>query len=205
MDKAEHKLERIVLNRALVEQIEQDMLIRRHIERYALVRQYLFGNVLDAACGVGYGSYLLAKNPDVIAIHGVDCDQESITFANENFQSDKISFECNKIENVKGNYDVLVSLETIEHLEEPKILSDLADQCGIKEILVSFPTKKTTHYNKYHLWDLNTTDLKYIFSNYECINEIMNGDSMIMHFIRRNKSGILAKSYLSSKGDNKIN
>lgn len=199
MKKAEHKMERIVLDRDLVDTMEQDMLIRRHIERYALVRQYIFGRVLDAACGVGYGSYLLAKNPDVISMHGVDCDQESVSFAEQNFKSEKISFECNKIENVTGDYDVLVSLETIEHLEEPQILADMAVRCNIKEVLVSYPTKKTTHYNKYHLWDLDAADLKYIFSQYECINEIINGDSMIMHFIKRNKECIPAKKYLSSK------
>ena len=159
----------------------------------------MFGRVLDAACGVGYGSYLLAKNPDVTYINGVDCDSESIEFANENFKSEKISFECSKIEDIKGNYDVLVSLETIEHLEEPKALAGLAQRCNIKEILVSFPVKKTTHYNKYHLWDLDAYDVKYVFSNYECINEIMNGDSMIMHFIRREKKGYPAKRYLESK------
>jgi 2-polyprenyl-3-methyl-5-hydroxy-6-metoxy-1,4-benzoquinol methylase len=199
MEKAEHKMERIVLDKALVDKMEEDMLIRRHIERYALVRQYLFGNVLDAACGVGYGTYLLAKNPDVTSIRGVDCDNESIAFANSNFKSDKIFFENNKIEDVIGEYDILVSLETIEHLEEPIVLAELAERCNIKEIIVSYPTKKTTHYNKYHHWDLDTADLKYIFSKYECINEIINGDSMIMHFIKRNRNGYPVKRYLVSK------
>lgn len=199
MDIAQHKMERIVLSKSLVDQMEEDMLIRRHIERYALVRQYLFGNVLDAACGVGYGSYLLAKNPDVISIHGVDCDAESINFANTNFANNKITFEHNKIENVTGKYDMLVSLETIEHLEEPMVLSELVNRCEIKEIIVSFPTKKTTHYNKYHIWDLSMSDVKYIFNEYECINHIQNGDSMIMHFIRRNRSGYPEKKYLVSK------
>jgi hypothetical protein len=84
-------------------------------------------------------------------------------------------------------------------LEEPKVMADLAERCNIKEILVSYPVKKTTHYNKYHLWDLNSYDLKYIFSQYECINEVMNGDSMIMHFIKRDKKGYPAKKYLESK------
>lgn len=199
MKKAEHKMIRIVLDKQTVDQIEEDMLIRRHIERYALVRQYMFGRVLDAACGVGYGTYLLAKNPDVTYINGVDSDSESIEFANLNFKNEKTNFECNKIENVAGDYDVLVSLETIEHLEEPKVLAEMAERCCIKEILVSYPVKKTTHYNKYHLWDLDAYEVKHIFSNYECINSIMNGDSMIMHFIKRESKGYPAKKYLKSK------
>jgi 2-polyprenyl-3-methyl-5-hydroxy-6-metoxy-1,4-benzoquinol methylase len=197
--KPEHKMERIILDKQQVEQIEQDMLIRRHIERYALVRQFLYGRVLDAACGVGYGSYLLAKNPDVDTICGVDCDEESIVFAKENYEDGKIHFECSAINNITGDYDFLVSLETIEHLSEPKELADLAQRCNVKEMIVSYPTKKTTHYNKYHLWDFDASDIKYIFSNYECINEIQNGDSNIMHFIKRERKGTMAKKYLSER------
>ena len=60
-----HSKQRIYLNRETVDSLEDQILISRHLERYALVRQFLYGKVLDIACGVGYGSYLLAKNPDV--------------------------------------------------------------------------------------------------------------------------------------------
>ncbi|OON98147.1 MAG: hypothetical protein ATN36_01300 [Epulopiscium sp. Nele67-Bin005] len=193
-----HLLERIVLDKQMVDEIEMEMLIRRHIERYALVRQYAFGNVLDVACGVGYGSYLVAKNPDVNFIQGVDADKESVELANENFASDKIKFCCDKIENITGDFDVLLSLETIEHLPEPKILADLANRCNVKEVIVSFPHKKTTHYNPYHLWDIEEADIKFLFKNYECINKIFNGDSTFMHLIMRTKSVNVPKSYLGS-------
>lgn len=195
--KPEHKMERIILNKETVDQMEQDMLIRRHIERYALVRQYVFGNVLDAACGVGYGTYLLSKNPDVISIKGVDCDKDSISFAKENYESDIVSFECKGIEQVFGDFDVLISLETIEHLENPMVLGELTKRCNINEVIVSYPMKKTTHYNKYHLWDLDAAEVKSIFTEYVCINEIQNGDSNIMHFIKRNRYGAEPKKFMS--------
>ena len=56
------------------------------------MRQYVYGNVLDIACGVGYGSYLLAKNPDVKHIVGVDGDHEAADWANDNFASETIDF-----------------------------------------------------------------------------------------------------------------
>lgn len=196
MKNAEHHMERIVLDKQLVDQIEQDMLIRRHIERYALVRQYAFGTVLDAACGVGYGSYLVAKNPDVDKIVGVDCDKETIDFAKDNFEGGKISFECNFFEKIAGEFDVLLSLETIEHLDDPKVLAEMAKRCNVKEVIVSYPTKKTTHYNKYHKWDFSKADIEYIFGEYECIQTIHNGDSEILHFICRGKCGVMPKRYL---------
>lgn len=199
MEKAEHHMERIMLDRKLVDEIEQDMLIRRHIERYALVRQYAFGRVIDAACGVGYGTYLVSKNPDVEEIVGVDCDKETIKFAKENYEGGKISFECKTFDQMDEEFDVMLSLETIEHLEHPEMLAEMAKRCNVKEIIVSYPTKKTTHYNKFHLWDFDQAEIKYIFRDYECIRSIINGDSEIMHFIQREKYGIEPKKYLHNR------
>lgn len=196
MKKAEHHIERIVLDKKLVDEIEQDMLIRRHIERYALIRQYAYGRVIDAASGVGYGTYLVAKNPDVEKIVGVDCDRETIEYAKKNFEQGKISFQCTTFEQIDEEFDVMLSIETIEHLENPTVLSDMAERCNVKEIIVSYPVKKTTHYNKYHLWDFNSADIEYIFSKYECIRSVQNGDSEIMHFIKRDKKEIPPKRFL---------
>ena len=49
--------ERIYLDRSKLEEFEIDILNRRHIERYAMVRQWLWGKVLDVSCGCGYGTY----------------------------------------------------------------------------------------------------------------------------------------------------
>ena len=52
------EMERIVIDKANIDSIEEDIIIRRGIERYMYVRQFVYGNVLDIACGEGYGSYL---------------------------------------------------------------------------------------------------------------------------------------------------
>ena len=62
------EMERIVIDKANIDSIEEDIIIRRGIERYMYVRQFVYGNVLDIACGEGYGSYLMSKNPDVLKI-----------------------------------------------------------------------------------------------------------------------------------------
>lgn len=190
-----HEMERIVLDKETVDQLEKQILFERHIERYALIRQYLFGKVIDIACGVGYGSYLMAKNPDVEEIMGVDIDHSSIQWAQENFSSEKIRFQCNSIEEYIGEHDFLVSLETIEHLEQPEVLRDLALRTGVKEIIVSFPHKKTTHYNQFHRWDLRREDIIDIFEDFECINTIYNHDSTIMHLIKRERRGVAPVRY----------
>ncbi len=188
-----HSQQRIYLNRETVDSLEDQILISRHLERYALVRQFVYGKVLDIACGVGYGSYLLAKNPDVKQIVGVDVDHETTEWANDNFSSGKIDFLCDTVENFSGKFDFLVSLETIEHLEKPGSLYELALRCGINEVVISFPHKKTTHYNEFHRRDITSADVFDIFSNFVCINQIRHYDSSILHLIRRRAETIPPK------------
>lgn len=94
-----------------------------HINRYMLAKNLCEGKkVLDVACGVGYGSYLMsqwgAKN-----VTGIDISKEAIQQAKEIFKEDNIDFRCDTVECLKDfpdNYfDLAISLETIEHLDNP--------------------------------------------------------------------------------------
>ena len=159
--------ERIYLDRPKLEEFEIDILNRRHIERYAMVRQWLWGKVLDVSCGCGYGTYLVSKNPDVENIVGIDISEDAIEWAEENFKTDKCNFIKTKIEDFTQDADSLVSIETIEHLENPYILNDLAERCKVKDIFVSYPSKKTTHYNPHHFRDFIDDEIIRVFSNYK--------------------------------------
>ncbi len=182
-----HNLERIYLNRDSVDEMENMILIGRHLERYALTRQFLWGSVLDIAAGVGYGSYLIAKNPDIEHVHGVDSDPEAVSWATSNFGSERISFSLDTVEKFTGSHDFLVSLETIEHLSDPGELHNLVQRCGIKEAIISFPGKKTTHYNKHHKWDIQPSDVLRLFANFVCVNQINLYDSIFIHLVRHER------------------
>lgn len=164
--------ERIYMTREQLNQLEIDIFDRRHVERYAMIRQWMYGNVLDISCGCGYGTYLLSKNPDVDKIVGVDVSTHAIDHAKENFTTSKCTFEVNSIEQYDTSADILVSLETAEHLEAPQILNELAERIGAKHIFVSYPSKKTTHYNKHHYHDFIDEDLIRIFSGYRLVDSI---------------------------------
>jgi SAM-dependent methyltransferase len=184
-------VERITITKPEAEAIERDILIRRHIERYAIVRQYAYGRTLDCACGVGYGTHLLAKNADVTKIYGIDGDAASIEHARREFGSEKIEFVHGDIANTTlPDIDFLVSLETIEHLPDPRVLSALAQRCHVQEVMVSFPAKKTTHYNPHHFWDFSVQDILEIFDDFVMINNFSyTFDTQFVHLARLKRSG----------------
>ena len=96
-----------------------------HLARYLLAKKACFGKrVLDVACGEGYGSRLL-KDWGAVTVDGVDISESAIFHARENFKDEDIHFHCSSVENLSEvcgdkQYDLIISLETIEHLHNPE-------------------------------------------------------------------------------------
>lgn len=173
-----------------VNSIEYRILQERHIERYALVRKFAFGKVIDIACGIGYGSYLLSKNPDIQCVHGFDPDEKTINHAKNNFSCEKTIFTQGSVETLEEDkVDTLVSLETIEHLKNPNSFKLMIKRNKPKRIIISFPNKKTTHYNKYHLWDIQNEDVIIMLRReYGKVHAFDFYDSSFMIFDRKSHS-----------------
>jgi len=94
-----------------------------HINRYNFAKYFIRANdtVLDAACGVGYGSHLLADRAS--SVDAIDYNDDAIKYAKEHWQRDNIRYiQGNLLDETaypKGReYHVIVSFETIEHLKE---------------------------------------------------------------------------------------
>ncbi|MBL4630578.1 MAG: class I SAM-dependent methyltransferase [Paraglaciecola sp.] len=80
--------------------------------------------ILDLACGIGYGSLMLAKNTDA-TITGVDIDLNAIDYAKQYFSNQNTNFICadaKKHQFSDESYDAIVSFETIEHVTFDKKL-----------------------------------------------------------------------------------
>lgn len=96
-----------------------------HVSRYIYAATKIRGGdtVLDAACGLGYGTAVLAACSTGANFIGVDIDPDSITYATANFAAvDKtLSYKACDITNLSflpnHSIDVIVSFETIEHVE----------------------------------------------------------------------------------------
>ena len=144
----------------------------------------LFGNVLDFACGCGYGSFLLSSNPDVSKVVGVDKDQVSVDWAREHYQTDKCSFLCEDVADVQEPFDTLVSLETIEHFENDELYRKVISNCGIKQVILSYPNKKSTHFNPFHVRDLNKQAVCSSFGDFILYHSFNMGDVDFLLFIK---------------------
>ncbi|HCX65450.1 MAG TPA: SAM-dependent methyltransferase [Eubacteriaceae bacterium] len=96
-------------------------MLLEHIERYRFSKAFAKGEVLDIACGAGYGAEILLENNDqMVSYTGADIDEECIRYAREQYGSAQTRFlQCNALDQdlprKLGKYDTIVSFETIEH------------------------------------------------------------------------------------------
>jgi SAM-dependent methyltransferase len=93
-----------------------------HLKRYEFARLWCAGKeVLDAACGVGYGTAALAEA--AASVVGADVDPEAIAYAREHYARDNVEFVAADLLDppfADASFDVVASFETIEHLREPE-------------------------------------------------------------------------------------
>ncbi|MBI3894519.1 MAG: methyltransferase domain-containing protein [Acidobacteria bacterium] len=93
-----------------------------HRARYLFARRFSNGKkVLDAACGTGYGSALLAEN--AAEVFGMDISSEAVGYARSHYESNNLHFgqaDCLTFPFSSGQFDCVVAFEIIEHLERPE-------------------------------------------------------------------------------------
>lgn len=92
-----------------------------HFHRYALAARWCANQrTLDAACGEGYGSALLARS--ALAVEGVDISGQAIDHARNRYGSlENVSFrvaDCIQLPFSDDEFDRVVSFETLEHLQD---------------------------------------------------------------------------------------
>lgn len=140
-----------------------------HWHRYHFVLPLVAGkNVLDIACGEGYGSALMSRTAATVA--GVDIAVEAVAHARERYADLKnlryLEGSCATLPFADASFDVAVSFETIEHIREQAQFLD-----EIKRVLVpggvlilSSPNKaeysdKRGFTNEFHVAELYREEL----------------------------------------------
>src|SRR3954467_912781 len=92
-----------------------------HFHRYCLAREFCAGrDVLDIASGEGYGAAILTG--PARSVVGVEIDAASVAHARAAYALPKLRFEegdAHSIPLADDAVDVVVSFETLEHLDDP--------------------------------------------------------------------------------------
>ena len=172
-----------------------DILVNEHWLRYKFVSQFIENKiVLDIACGSGYGSNYLAEKGAREVIGG-DIDTKTIEKDKKKYRRDNLRFqEANALSLVFADnyFDVVVSLETIEHFSEHdqkrylKELKRVLKPGGL--LILSTPNSEFSIYkNPYHLKELNREELETSLKEFFRNVEIFRQGSALTTVIKSNK------------------
>jgi SAM-dependent methyltransferase len=127
--------------RTLPDVPEENYWFRRHLAVYEWIAERCRGlRVADLACGEGYGADVLARTAaDVV---GVDANPEAHEHARRRYRRPNLRFVRGLVEGFDEPCDVIVFLQTIEHLGQPgPLLERIADRAPTSYI--STPNRLT--------------------------------------------------------------
>jgi len=135
--------------------------------------------ILDAACGVGYGSAILGSCKHNAEVTGVDIDAAAISYALERYGASSINFIHSDISEIqcRAYFDAIVSLETIEHVTDPlntiNSFWKLLRPGGL--FILSVPVTPSVDVNPYHLTDFSAISIRKMLKSakFEVVDELV--------------------------------
>lgn len=120
-------------------------LLHEHVSRYRFASAFATGKrCLDAGCGLGYGTAILAAS--AASAVGVDVDPETLIAAQEEHCAPTVAFSVADVRELpfaNGSFELSVSFEVVEHLQGwQRFLVELARVTALDGIaLISTPNR----------------------------------------------------------------
>jgi predicted TPR repeat methyltransferase len=121
-----------------------------HLARYLWAGERLgnSGHVIDAACGCGYGSSILADRGCTVT--AIDVSDAALAYAMTHWDRASITWtKMNLLDNpVLPEADAVVSFETVEHLKRPKVFL-MAARSAAPRLILSVPNEDVIPWSKF--------------------------------------------------------
>lgn len=147
-----------------------------HLHRYALAADFSKNKqVLDLACGEGYGAFLMSLSAGHVV--GVDIDEQTINHAKGRYSKENLEFIKGSITDVpiQGQqlFDIITCFEGLEHISQHDSLISEVKRLLAKDGLffVSTPNRKVLtddlgYQNPFHLRELYLEEFKHLLGSY---------------------------------------
>jgi SAM-dependent methyltransferase len=158
-----------------------------HVLRYHFACRYVRGcEVVDIACGEGYGTAALAKIAK--SCIGFDCATEVVAHARSKYGIDARVGHAESIPLADASADAVVTFETIEHISNPAIFLNeifrILKPGG--RLIISTPNKplynKAEPKNLYHLSEMDRSEFTALLADKYAVDSILGqtfGDSAL--------------------------
>ncbi len=176
-------IERLVVT----DESKATILYDEHMVRYRFVAPLVKNkNVLDIACGSGYGAALLQK-AGAASVLGVDLDEAAIAEAKRQYP--EIEFkagDAGKLDFADESIDVITSFETIEHL--PDISSYLSELSRVIKadglVCISTPNIKVFgQKNPFHIKEFTKDEFESVLRSHFPVVRIFEQKNGLSSFV----------------------
>lgn len=159
---------------------ENNLFFAEHMTRYSQTLPLVKDKtILDIACGSGYGTKILSSSAK--KVYGVDVSRDAIEYAKQRYGGKNIDYLVGSGERIPlqdGSVDVVVTYETIEHIENYKKFLKELKRVLKKDGIAVISTPNDLEYaegNHHHihqfkyneLFSLLKKDFKYIDSYFQ--------------------------------------
>lgn len=148
---------------------------------------YVANGAIVHNCGYGYGTELIARKCKKAI--GIDRDSAAIRYATEHYKRDNSYYMVANLDQM-DNYplcDVVVCVETFEHLRYPDSFAGKIMTSARKKIFLTCPIVPTKHEDPTHLNDFTQSQVMEIFTNenWACIDSSLQGIYLMAAFHRK--------------------
>lgn len=152
-----------------------------HVQRYRFAADFLKSRlwpgsrVLDAACGCGYGSAMLADAG--LMVDAVDIDEEAIEYARRHWSRPDVFYAQGDFSALTGQFQAIVCFEALEHIHgAPEAVHSFF---GAAPILVcSVPNEDVVPFagHEHHVRHYRPGEFTELLSDYLVVNQYGQSD-----------------------------